>query len=74
MVVNDCQQKIGPLAGFDCEPTYKQSIVGFVVSAVHAAGKLECTFNKMISQAKHNYTAGHIWPAGLSLTHVYYRI
>ena len=69
MVFNDCQQKKEALAGFDCAPTYLRSIVGFVVLAVHDAGQLECIFD-MISRANYNYTAGQIWPVGLSLTHV----
>ena len=45
--------------------------MGFVVLAVPAAGQLKYTFDKIL-RADYNYTAGQIWPAGLSLTHVAY--
>ena len=53
-------------------PKHQQSILGFVVSAIHAlyntSGSALEVIWYLVSRAKYNYTAGQIWPAGQSLT------
>ena len=65
MFVNDYQQKKVNKKNANILAKH----CGILVLAVHTAGQLQCTFD-MILWAKYNYTAGQIWPASMSLTHV----